>query len=149
MGNSIPILVAGGGLIVVGLFLIRHHGLVWNRQQADSSITEDDLEFFRRQYRRRMQTSGALTLIGLVMLIGDIQVINRKDVLIFVIWLAVLLLLVLWVLLLALGDWLAIRTHTQAALTEVHMQRMALEREADRLRREHQGEGNGHHDEHS
>ncbi|WP_339907670.1 hypothetical protein [Symmachiella dynata] len=143
---GIPILIAGGGLITLGLILIRHHGVVWIRQQSEPNLSEKDLEFFRRQHRRRIQTSGILTLIGLVMLVGDIVVANRKDLLTFVIWLTLLLLLVIWVLLLAMGDWWAIRAHTQSAIAEVQVQQLALERKAERLRKEFRGEENGHSD---
>jgi len=146
VGISIPILIAGGGLITLGLILVRHHGVVWTRQQAEPNLPDKDLEFFRRQHRRRLQTSGLLTVIGLVMLVGDMLVSNRKDLVTFVIWLAILLLLVLWVLLLAMGDWWAIRAHTQSALAEVQIQQLALERKADRLRKEYRGEGNGRSD---
>ena len=133
-------------MVALGLFLIRHHNVVWSRQQADDQLSSDDQTYYHRQYRRRVQTSGLLAVIGIVMLLGNLLKFDKDNQIAFLVWVISLLLLVLWVLLSAMGDWLAIRAHAQAALTEVRMQRMALEREAERLREQQRGNGNGKRD---
>ncbi len=145
MDNSTPIFVMGGCLIALGGFLIRRHVLTWRSQKSLLNMPLADRDYFRRQYRRRMQTSGLLTAIGAMMLAGGLLMNNAEKPLLLLAWLIGLLLLVLWVFLLALGDWLAIRAHTQAALTEVRTQQYVLEREANRLRDEvrSNGDGNG------
>jgi len=140
--GSIPVIIAGGGVIAFGLYLLRHQANSWRKQQS-KDLPQKDLDHFQSQYRRRKQTSWLLVVIGVLMVGGDLLLTDHKNPLIFVIWVIGLLLLVAWVVLLAVGDWVAIRAYSQAALSEIRMQQMALEREAERLRERTRSNGNG------
>ncbi len=136
MDDSIPVFVMGGSLIALGLYLIWRHELTWRKQCSTEGLSQGDMGYFRQQHRRRVQTSGLLTIIGVLMLVGGWMMNAEVNPYWLLLWLIGLLLLVAWVVMLALGDWMAIRAHTQAALTEVRTRQLVLEREADRLRAE-------------
>jgi len=121
-----------------------HHRRVWNRLQASGDLNGADGEFHRAQYQRRMQTSALLTLTAGIMLMGNWLVFDKAHLLTFTAWVICLLLLTLWILLLGIGDWIAIRAHSQAVLAEIRMKQLALEREAEQLRRAHSGQRRGH-----
>lgn len=130
-------------MIVVGLFLIWQHAHSWRTQRDSGDHPPKDLAFFQRLLRRRLQTSGLLVFIGVLIIAGDLWLTDRKAPFLFAAWVVVLLLLISWVVLLALGDFVSIRAHSQAALSEVRMHQIALEQEAEQLRSRIHGNGNG------
>ena len=71
-------------------------------QQADLDARERD--FRRRQYRRRIQTSAMLGVLGAAIFIGQLLMAWAPSRLLLVIYWSGVLLLVLWVALLALAD---------------------------------------------
>jgi hypothetical protein len=117
-------------LIAIALGLLWFHRRSW-LAAGHVNPGKEDLQFARRQYRRRAQTSGLIILVALVIL-GSHWVERPLPTLL--VWGGVTL-LVLWICLLAAADWL----HTRAYFHRVHdeqiAQRAALEAEMRRLLR--------------
>ena len=148
-------LTMGIALIFLGAWLIRWHWAVWgqhrgqvaNAPDAGTVATGDDRErrHFRLQFRRRIQVSALLILLGLMIPLGDWLMVQRRNPLWITIYWIVVLALALWIMLLAAIDWLATRLYvraTRATLASLARQRRELEAEAERLR----GRGsNGRH----
>jgi hypothetical protein len=123
-----------GCLVAVSLGLMCWHVVEWRRADH-GGLTDRDLRFFRHQYRRRMQASAILGIVGLLALVDYAAVgIGR-----IVLWSAILL-LVLWAVLLALLDWLASRLHYDAQLSATAVEQALLMREIEKYRREQQAE---------
>lgn len=141
-------LIVGVVLAGFGLALIRHHVVAWCRHKDDPDLEAPDRDFFRRQFRRRVQTSGMLVLLGLMLPVGDALLVwGREPLTATLFWLGVLL-ITLWVMALAAGDWLLTRIHargTIATLAQIELKKQELEAEVARLRAHRQnGHGNGH-----
>jgi hypothetical protein len=92
-------------LVFLALGLLAWHWNVW-RQADHGGLPEREQEFHRRQFRRRIQASGMLGVIGLLIM-GSLWIEETIAQALF--WLGVLFAL-LWVVLLALADWWASRT---------------------------------------
>lgn len=107
-------------LVFLALGLLAWHWNTW-RKADHGGLPEREQEFHRRQFRRRIQASGMLGVIGLLIL-GSLWIEETWAQAAF--WLGVLFAL-LWVILLALTDWWASRTYygrdqvLQAAQIEV------------------------------
>lgn len=65
-------------LVLLGLsgVLIDSHRRSWRAAQQDASLTDRDLRFARSQYRRRMQASGIIGLLGAA--IGSRPLVPRE-----------------------------------------------------------------------
>ena len=124
----------GGALIVGGILMLRSHKRVWEQQQADPELDEEDRSFLGRRYRRRMQASGLLTLIGLMLPLGDLVRVFAGAPGWFAAYWIVVLLLVMWLVMLAIGDLASTKVHTTIALNRIRAEQRKLEREAAALR---------------
>lgn len=114
----------GAGVVIAGLLLMRSHVQSWSRQQEDPELDDRDRRHLRRRFRRRMQASGLLTVIGVMIPIGDIESVFRAAPVIFAVYWFVVIALVMWVALLALGDLAATRAHSRVDISRLeHMQR--------------------------
>ena len=109
-------------LVAIAVALILWHLQTW---RAAQQLPEDSREraFAGRQFRRRMQTSGMIALLGLALALGQLV---TSPVWIGPYWLGVLL-LVGWVLLLALLDIGAIHKYYGPIRAEHRDQLAALE----------------------
>ncbi len=83
--------------------LIAWHIRAWRRLQG-TEIGAGERNFRRRQYRRRMQTSAMLGVLGVAIFIGQLLMIWTVSQLFLVIYWSGVVLLVFWVALLALLD---------------------------------------------
>jgi hypothetical protein len=134
-------LVFGTGLVVLGFWLIRWHRQAWGAHRDDAANDDRVKRHYRLQFRRRIQVAILLILVGILLPIGDwltVQVIaQRKNAQwLAAFWIA-LLVLVLWLGVLAVFDWLSTRMHvraTRAALGSLARQQRELEAEVERLR---------------
>ena len=117
--------------------MVSHHRS-WQLSRQNES-DEAELDFRRRQYRRRMQTS---TMMGLLVLgtFGG-QFITGAAVLIVGYWAGVLL-LVVWIALLAGADYLATRYHLSRLRHNCIIEEAKLHAEVHRIR---SVQGNGRH----
>ena len=142
-------LALGIALVLLGAWLIRWHRAEWglHRGHDGGQSSGDDRErrHFRLQFRRRLQVSVLLILLGFLIPFGDWLMVQRRNPMgITILWLAVLA-LALWIMLLAAVDWLSTRLYvraTRATLAGLARKQRELEAEAERLR----GRGsNGRH----
>ena len=87
---------AGGILVLVGLALVRAHVRSWKRQTNDPELSDADFSHLSARYRRRLQASGMISVLGVLLAVGY-QLPNWKNRpgLFGLYWLVVLLLLVL------------------------------------------------------
>ena len=147
-------LAVGLSVLALGLGLVISHIRSRRRHLADSTLEDRERLYFQRQFRRRMQASSLLALVGILIPLGDDLFIPwerfQKGWAIY--WLLVLL-LVLWVLLLAALDWLATGAHVRMnrnAIAKLERAQHELHEELERLRSRHGPDGpastrqNGH-----
>lgn len=116
----------------------------WQVVQQEGSAGAN-LDFNRRQFRRRGQTSGMLALLALGLCVGQLIDRGRFPTLFVIFWLGMLLLLG-WMVLLALGDLVLGRQHVARLTRERRIAEAQLSAELDRLRerlrqeRDHNGQ---------
>ena len=133
--NWVPAAVMGAGLALLGAWFLRLHWQAWRGHQADAALDDADRSFYRRQFRRRMQASGIILVIGVMLPIGDSLIPwRREDASVATLYWLLVLGLTCWVLLLAMGDLLSTRAQSRAALSRLQRRQRELQEEADRLR---------------
>jgi hypothetical protein len=107
-------------LVAAGLMWGHVHS--WRLAQRENSDARE-LAFRQRQFRRRMQTSGMLLLLGAAILIGYFVPRDRPNLFVFY-WCGVFL-WTLWIILLAIGD---------AVLSRIHLRAESRQRQIDHAR---------------
>ena len=126
-----PTVVVSAGIVLLSLVLMAWHVKSW-READHGGLAERDYEFFRRQFRRRMQSSAMLGIIGLLIL-GHLWVIDNMMLALY--WTGVLGLLV-WTMLLAAADFAASRLHYSSEVADQKTEHLLLQREIEKFRRE-------------
>jgi hypothetical protein len=94
-------------LLLAGTLLLSHWR-AWLRARGDASLSEDEQRFAWRQCRRRCQASAMIGLVGLGICIY--QLVPRDEVVVMA-YLGGMIVVVLWIMLLALGDVIDTRSH--------------------------------------
>jgi hypothetical protein len=103
-------LAFSGVLLAAATGLIVWHVRVWRQVQAMEPPPEPgELDYHRRQFRRRMQTSGMLAVLAVAILGGRWITVPPLPVWVFAAYWAAITLMALWVGLLALADVVATR----------------------------------------
>lgn len=126
-----PTLLFSAALVFTSLVLLAWHVKSW-READHGGLAERDYQFHRRQYRRRMQSSGMLGIIGLLIL-GHLWVADNAMLAVY--WAGVLG-LVVWTVLLAVADLAASRLHYGPQVAEQRTEHLLLKREIEKFRRE-------------
>ncbi len=99
-----------GILLASAIGLMVWHIRSWHAVQELKPPPEpDELDFRRRQFRRRMQTSGMLAVLAVAILGGRWVTVPPLPVWVFAVYWAVITLMAIWVGLLALADVVATR----------------------------------------
>jgi small-conductance mechanosensitive channel len=134
-----PSLLVCVALVTIGGFMIRGHLRSWAERQAQGIADPADLLHYYGQYRRRIQTSALIIIIGILIFVGDVisEQIGPK---LFGWYWVVVLILVCYLILLAVLDGLSTASHTRAALARLRAQRRQLERHAAELKERPFGE---------
>lgn len=139
MNDILASLVFGTALVVLGGFLIRWHHAAWSAQRSDATLDDREKLHYRAQFRRRIQIAAMVILVGIILPLLDWLIERRQSrELITIIVLAVLL-IALWIMVLAMIDWLSMRVHnraTQSAIAALARKRRELEAEVERLRQQ-------------
>lgn len=131
----LPAVAMGLSLVLLGGWFLSLHWQAWRRHAVDSSLSDSERDYFRRQFRRRMQASGIILVIGLMLPIGDSLIPWRKgDVSVATLYWLLVLALTCWVVLLAMGDLVSSRAHSRVTLSRLRSKQRELQAEADRLR---------------
>jgi hypothetical protein len=112
---------------------MRWHVREWREEKNDPALDPGDRDHYHARYRRRMQTSGMLAVLGILIPIWDL-LSDPKLVIAWTIVGFVVFGLVGWVILMALGDMLSTRTHSHAALSRVRQKQRELEQEVAEIR---------------
>jgi hypothetical protein len=128
----------GAVLLVAGLLMMRSHAHTWRQQKSDPKLGPADIKFYGHRYRRRMQASGMLAVIGVLLPVGEaIKLLPlpwRWVALSWAVFWMVVLLLVLWLVVLAMGDMISTRVYSTIALNRIRAEQLQLERKAAALR---------------
>src|SRR5690606_13613573 len=100
---------------------------------------------YQSRFRRRMQTSGMLIILGVLIPLWD-WLLDQKFVMPATIVGFLVFGGVAWVIVMALGDMLSTRNHSRIALSKVRQKQRDLERQVSELRsQEKNGKSNGYH----
>jgi len=121
--------------LIAAVILLASIGLAcWHlrvrRGHRRGELSPAEYDFYRRQFRRRIQVSTMLGVLGVLLAIGSFVELPMVGVLLYV----GMLVLVLWILLLALADAVASRAHFSRLRSDYMIERAKLEVEARRLR---------------
>jgi hypothetical protein len=86
------------------------HVQSWRRAQL-ADLAAGELDFYRRQFRRRIQSSAMLGILAVLIFAGELLTKWINSQVFFIIYWAAALLLVIWVALLAGADIWATQYH--------------------------------------
>jgi len=128
-------------LVIAGLCMLRTHVLAWKRQQSDESLDNSDRAHLYARYRRRLQTSGLIAILGLLIPLGDSPMFWKQGPAVSTLFWGAILVITFWISLLALGDLVATRTHARIALSRIQRKQRDLEEQLAQLKKRN---SNGH-----
>jgi hypothetical protein len=126
-------------LVAASAVMLGLHWRTWRCFQAQP-LDEREYDFRRRQFRRRMQTSAMLGLLGIAILIGHWITSPPLPRLAPPIYWGVVVLAVFWLGLLAMADLLVTRHHYRRLHDDYLVQQARLQAELRRIQDAH---GNG------
>ncbi|MFP6762575.1 MAG: hypothetical protein VB858_03120 [Planctomycetaceae bacterium] len=129
-----PSVLVGALLVIFGLLWMRSHLRNWRLAKDDSTLDDFDIRHMVNRFQRRMQTSGMLVLIGILIPVGDIFILDWGLWSWSVYWLGVLI-LALWVGVQALGDLTAIQSYSRVTAARCASRRQEIEAELAEIRR--------------
>jgi hypothetical protein len=139
--TTIPALTFGGLLIGVSLLL---GFFVWKtRRLLEPAVESNQVARLHadRQFRRRMQVSVMLFATGVLIPGGDqLDKLFLRKPLLFFVWIGVVLGLVFWMVLMALGDWLTTLTYSEIAKAKLRFEQRELEEQVRQYRNRHETE---------
>ena len=125
----------GGMLIVIGTLMIRAHLNTWREQRQDTSLDEMDRKHYYRRLRRRTQTSALIVVLGILIPLGDSPFVwGQGPAVSTLCWIAALI-ITGWIILLALADLVATRSHARVALSRIQQKQRELEGKVEELRK--------------
>jgi hypothetical protein len=126
--DLIILTVVANSVLLFGAVLMRSHVLAWRRQSADPQLEEDERRFYYRQYRRRMQASGLVALLGLLLNLLNEHLLGwALAPLWFALYVCLLLGILVWIILLACGDGVSSHLHNRVALNRIRHKQQLLE----------------------
>lgn len=131
------ILVFPAVLFGLALGLMAWHVGAW-RAVRDREKDEIERQFQWRRFRRRMQASGMLGLVAVAAAVGLLVPKERQPSLFVYVWFGVFL-VTMWILLLALADALATRSHAIRLRLEHQVEHARLKAELERIQERHLG----------
>jgi hypothetical protein len=121
-------------IAALGVLLLFWHRRTWLAVRAN--VTEaGELRFHRRRYRRRLQTSGLLVVLGIALEVGQ-WIAADKHPSIFVFYWCAVAMLAAWMMALALADAIATRLHLDKQLRRQLIERAKLNAELTRMQSE-------------
>lgn len=119
-----------------GAVMMWRHYVLWKQQQVDPQIEDVERRFCYSQYRRRMQSSGMIVVLGLLLHASNEHLVDwQRAPAGFSVYVCVMLGLVAWIVLLALGDFMASQIVHRKALSRLHEQQQELEKTLTEMRR--------------
>ncbi len=124
-------------LLVIGVLMMRAHRRTWVQQQDDPGLNPRDLTRLGTRYRRRMQMSGMIGVLGVMLGVGDALIWEQDLQMIAIYWIVVIG-LGAWLLVLGMGDLASVRIDSKQAISELRdigARRQELEAELAEMRR--------------
>lgn len=117
-------------------WLIDSHLRTWSKVQKNQGQLEpNELDYRRRQFRRRMQTSAMLGMIGIAILVGQlISLLPIPRLLVVLFWGGVML-MAIWLGMLAIADMVSTRFYFARLKQNYMAQEARLQAELRRLQR--------------
>lgn len=138
--DTIPALIVG--VLLLGFALVSAWLQIRSRRELSELLEADPLAktFADRQLRRRLQVSAMLGIVGVMIPLGDQleQFFRGRPGLFFIYWVVVLI-LVAWSVLMALGDWLSASAYSSLVNIQLRQERKQLEVEVRRYRASQNG----------
>lgn len=137
MDDRIPAFVFGACLVIGGSLALVWHVRSWRRHRQEAAAGDGDLQYYRRQFVRRIQASSLLVILGILLPVGDSLIPWKHYPGGFAVYWMIVLALAVWVLVLGCGDLLSTRVHSRDALRRLRALRerqRELEREIARIR---------------
>ena len=131
--NSWVAVGVGACLLAVGLLFMRWNVQEWRQEKNDSTLDPYDRDHYYARYRRRMQTSGMIAFLGVLIPLWDWLTDQRLVMPATIVGLLVFA-LVGWVILMAFADMLSTRTHAHVAMSRVKEKQRELERQVAELK---------------
>jgi hypothetical protein len=122
-------------LLGISALLLWIHLRAWRAYQCEG-LEEQAFDFRRRQFRRRMQASAMIGIVGILVVIS---LALTEPVMIAILWLVVMS-LVLWMLLLAFADMASSYFYYNQIRAQHTAEHATLQAQVDKIRRR---EGNG------
>jgi hypothetical protein len=139
--TTLPALIFGAVLILISIVMAVFS---WRAYQSLKPLVADDevaRQHAKKQLRRRWQVSLILAIIGIVIAVGDqLDQLFIQRPLLFFGWIAIIFVLVVWLILMALGDWVSTLTYSELAKAKLRGQRRELEEEIRRYHATRNGE---------
>ena len=128
--------LVGGAVSLFGGLMLWRHRVQWDSQRNDAQIEPGEKRFHHGQYRRRMQSSAMIVALGLLIHASNEHLVawQRAPVGFFV-YVCLMLVLVVWIIILALGDFLACQIVHRSALARLREQQQQLENAVLELKR--------------
>ncbi|MEX0641469.1 MAG: hypothetical protein WD468_02145 [Pirellulales bacterium] len=136
--RMLPTAVLSLSLVALSMLLIALHRRT-ARRAAETFQDPEEREFAASQYRRRMQTSAMIGLVGVLVFVGHWLDHSIGEL---IVWLAVVL-LVVWIMLLALADIVATRAHFSRIRRGAIVEHARLQAALHHARKQQARAGNG------
>ncbi len=109
--NGYLVIIADIGLAFIGCLGINVLARAELAQAQMAEMAAGELDFYRRQFRRRIQTSALLGILAVMIFLGELLALWVNSHVFFFIYWAAALVLVVWVALLAAADIWATQYH--------------------------------------
>jgi hypothetical protein len=113
--------------------LIYWHVHSWRTAQL-ADLSADEHDYYRRQFRRRMQTSAMLGILAVVIVSGEFLTRWANSLLFFGLYWVATLLLVIWIFLLACVDIWATQHHFSQLRQKYFIEQTKLQAEIHRIK---------------
>jgi Na+/H+ antiporter NhaD/arsenite permease-like protein len=127
-------------LVTASLWMIRLHVRTWRAARAEESREPHEINYRRRQFYRRMQTSGILGLLGIAILAGHFIQPPLALAVVAGYW-ATVLLMVAWMLVLACFDAISTQMYFNRIQRRNESEQALLEARLRRIQKEALAEG--------
>jgi hypothetical protein len=140
LNNPWPALSVGVALVGLGVSAMISHVRSWRRMRDNAELGDEERTYYYRRYRRRLQISGMLAILGILIGVGDVILPwQQRPLWPTLYWIGVLL-LTGWVLLLGIADLVSTAAYSRAQLARVRQQQRELERHIVEFKHRHLGE---------
>lgn len=126
-------------LLLAAVWMIVSHMRTWRGLQQEE-LDAEEFDYRRRQFRRRMQTSAMLGVLGVAILVGHPLTLWLDSPAFFLAFWGVIVLVVLWMCLLALVDMWATKHYFGRLRHDNLVEQVLLQAEARRIQAA-QGDG--------